>query len=271
MDGYFSLPETMSDESTRFEKFLKLFISLGVLCLVGELIWLFGISPFRPFSKIDISGYDELDRTEILTKAGINESSSYFSSDARAIEKALLGFSTIESARVYKHFPGRLQILLEGRQAVASAFSVINGKTVPVLFDSQGVVFQIGGAEKDASFPGGLPVISGLVIEDPFPGMRLPVIFLAFFEELEKIKNSAPELLAAISEIKINRKPFDSFDLILYPVHKKIKVRLSELNEELLRYTLLMVDVLTSKEDGIESLDFRSGIASYIPKEASSE
>jgi cell division protein FtsQ len=46
---------------------------------------------------------------------------------------------------------------------------------------------------------------------------------------------------------------------------------LPELNEDLLRYTLLLVDVLASKESGIESLDFRSGIASYIPKEASSE
>jgi hypothetical protein len=48
-------------------------------------------------------------------------------------------------------------------------------------------------------------------------------------------------------------------------------VRIQELNEETLRYTLLMVDVLSQNESGIDSLDFRSGIASYIPKEASSE
>jgi hypothetical protein len=51
-------------------------------------------------------------------------------------------------------------------------------------------------------------------------------------------------------------------------MHKKIKVRLSELNEDLLRYTLLMVDVLSLNEQGVDSFDFRSGIASYKPLEA---
>jgi hypothetical protein len=42
-------------------------------------------------------------------------------------------------------------------------------------------------------------------------------------------------------------------------------------NEDILRYALLMVDVLSSGNEDIDTLDFRSGIASYIPKEASSE
>jgi len=101
--------------------------------------------------------------------------------------------------------------------------------------------------------------------------MKLPVMFSSFFEQLEKIEMSAPELLQAVSEIKISPKSFNSFDIVLFPAYKKIRVRLSELNEDMLRYTLLMVDVLASRDPGIDNLDFRSGIASYIPKEASSE
>jgi cell division protein FtsQ len=114
-------------------------------------------------------------------------------------------------------------------------------------------------------------VISGLVIDEPYPGMRLPAMFNSLFKDLDTLRLRAPELLAAVSEIKINRKSFDGFDLVLYPVHKQIRVRLSELNQDLLRYTLLMADVLAAKEPGINFIDFRSGMASYTLKEASSE
>ena len=258
-----------AEAPTRLEKPLKVFIIIAILCLGGELVWLLGISPFRPFARIDVTGLDGIKREELLAAAGISEKSSYFSVDARAVENAIMSISSIEYAKVFKYFPGRLQIVLENRRAVAAALAVLDGQMVPVLFDRQGVVFGIG--EATAAFAGILPVISGLVIEEPFPGMRLPGSIIPFLMELENIEISSPELLYAVSEIKINRKPFEGFDLILYPAHKKIKVRLSELNEDLLRYALLMVDVLSSRESEIDTLDFRSGIASYIPKEAYSE
>ena len=253
----------------RLEKFLKVFIIFAVLGLGAELVWLLGVGPFRPFSRIDITGFDGLSREEIIAKAGITANSSFFSTNVRSLEKALMSQSSIEYAKVFKYFPSRLQIVLEGRRAVASLLCPLEGRTVPVIFDSHGVVFEVGGAE--SIVPGEFPVVSGLIIQEPYAGMQLPSMFIPLFMEIEKIRISAPELLGAVSEIKINRKPFDSYDLILYPIHKKIKVRLSELNEDLLRYTLLMVDVLSQKESGIDSFDFRSGIASYIPKEASSE
>jgi len=263
--------EAMTNSSTRFEKFIKVFIVIAVLFLAGELIWIMGITPFMPFTRVDINGYSGIERDVIFAQAGITEVSSYFTTNTRSMEKALMGLWSLESVRVFKYFPNRLQIVLEGRHPVAIALAGINGRTVPVLFDSEGVIFRVGGDLKEDLFPRTYPVISGLVIENPVPGMKLPVVFVSFFRELEKIQMAAPELLSAVSEIRINRKPFDGFDLVLYPAHKRIKIRLSELNENLLRYTLLMVDVLASSEPGIDSLDFRGGIASYIPKEASSE
>ena len=251
----------------RFEKLLKVFIVFACLCLAGELIWLLGISPFRKFTRIEISGYQGIGREEILAVAGINESSSFFSTDAGTIEQALMGISSLQSVKVFKYFPGRLHIALEDRRPLACALANQNGETVTVVFDSQGVIFDAG----EAALPSMLPLVSGIIIDSPYPGMKLPPLFIPFFTELEKIKLSSPELLNAVSEIKITRKPFDGFDLVLYPVHKRIKVRLSELNEDLLRYALLMVDVLSLREEGIDTLDFRSGIASYIPKEAYSE
>jgi len=264
MAGNYDYALDNSEAPTGFGRFIRVFIVIAALCLCAELIWLLGISPFRPFSKIDITGFDEIDREEILAMAGIGSSSSYFTTDVIKTENALMRASIFESARVFKFFPNRLRIVLEGRKPVAFALASVNSKTVPVLFDSQGVIYDIGGK----NLPGFYPVISGLVIEDPVPGMRLPGSFIPFLKELEKIEMSAPELLQAVSEFRIYRKLFDGFDLILYPAHKKIKVRMSEINEDMLRYALLMVDVLSSdtkSENRIDTLDFRSGIASYIP------
>jgi len=252
-----------SEAPTGFERFIKIFLVIAAFCLGAELIWLLGVGPFRSFSKVEITGFEGIGREEVLAIAGISASSSYFTTDVIKIENALMGISSIESARVFKFFPNRLRIVLEGRKAVAFALASIGNKTVPVLFDSQGVIFEIGGKP----LPGFCPIISGLVIEDPVPGMRLPGALIPFLKELEKIEMSAPELLSAVSEFRIYRKLFDGFDLILYPAHKKIKVRISEISEEMLRYALLMVDVLPLSQS-IDTLDFRSGIASYIPKEA---
>jgi len=258
-----------SEAPGRFEKLLRIFVVILAFFLCAELIWLVVITPLRPFSRIDISALDGMTREEILNQAGITSGLSYFSADTAAMEEALMGISLVESARVFKFFPGRLHIILEERRAVASALSVSGEKTVPLLFDNQGVVFKIG---RDAGeFSSMLPLISGIVIENPFPGMRLPALFVPLFNELEKIAASAPELLEAVSELRINPKPFDAYDITLYLVHRKIKIHLLGLNEESLRYALLTADVLASKDDAGDTLDLRSPIASYIPKEAPPE
>ena len=265
-DLYFA-EEAAPTAPARSEKLFRIFIIIAIVCLGIMLIWLFGISPFRPFASINITSYDEIARERVLFLAGITSSSSFFSTNAQNVERSLMSISSVESVQVSKRFPDRLNIVLENRRPVATALATVGGVTVPVIFDSQGVVFQIG---RDEITPVGiLPIVSGLVIEDPFLGMRLPPQFIPFFRELERIDISSPGLLEAISEIRIDLRPFNSYDLILYPVHRRIKVRLSELNEDMLRYSLLMVDVLASREDEIDIIDFRSGIASYIPKEAS--
>jgi cell division protein FtsQ len=245
---------------SRTEKILKWVVLVIALVLGAELVWLLGITPFMPFSRIDISG-GGLDRETVLAGGGITPRSSFISLNIRETERTLKVLPQVETAKVLKHFPDRLEIILEGRRAAAVSLANLNGAIVPVLYDRKGVVFQVGFNESREAES--FPVLSGLVIEQPFPGMRLPAMFNPFLESLEKIELSSPELLAAVSEIRINRKSFDGFDLILYPVHNRISVRLSELNEELLRYSLLMVDVLAVEGSGIKTIDFRSGIASY--------
>ena len=279
MAGEYMVQEESKPVSRRFEKILRIFIIMAALVLAAELIWLLGVSPFRPLARIDISGLDligsaEIGRDEIIAMAGISPDSSFISVSAKEMESSLLRYSFLESVRVYKRFPDRVEIILEARRAVAVLMMQINGFTVPALIDSSGVIFEIGSDRTSANFS--LPVISGLIIEDPFPGMELHAVLVPLFREIEKISIGAPELLDVVSEIRINRRTANTYDLEIFPIHHRVRVRLSELNEDILRYTLLMIDVLARDihgfgEGGITSLDFRSGIASYIPREAFSE
>jgi cell division septal protein FtsQ len=269
MAGEYPYPSDI-EADTKSGKILKLFFIITIICLAGELVWLLGIGPFRPFSRIEIIGAENTTKEEILAVAGFAADLTFVTADVNAMEEALAGIASIESVRVFKQLPGRLQIIIQERQPVASAFVSLDGRTVPVLFDNQGVIFQVGGAKKGEFLSSVLPVISGLDICAPYLGEKLPGMYIPLLEDIERLKISNPNLLKMISEIEINQISFDNYDLILYPVHEKIKIRLSDLNEDRLQYNFLLVDLL-SDESGIDFFDSRSGIASYIPKEASPE
>jgi cell division protein FtsQ len=251
--------------SRRVEKGLKRLIIIAALILGAEGVWLFVVSPCMPFSTLEVNGFPGLDRDSALALAGIGVNASWLTVNAAAAERALEGHYLVESARVIKRFPDRLRIYLEPRRAAALSLASVSGRLQPVYFDRNGVIFQIGAG---AAVSAGLPVISGLVFEQPALGMRLPAVFHSLLADLEKIESASPELMGAVSEIRINRKPFDGFDLILYPLHSPVKVRLeNNLTEDTLRYVMLMLDVFGSNDLPGE-IDFRSGVASYTVKEA---
>ncbi|MDR1025133.1 MAG: FtsQ-type POTRA domain-containing protein [Treponema sp.] len=257
--------EPKNREGRGLERGIKVLIIAAASVLGLELVWLLVISPCMPLSRIDITGFPGLDRAEVLSRGGIGERSSYVSVNRQAVEKNLETIKEVESARVTKHFPGTVKILLVPRVAVAMAFTVINERQVPVYFDRHGIAFKTGGVPYGAL---SMPVISGLPLEEDKP---LSALYQPLFASLDKIRYADNELLGAISEIKINKKPFNGFDLILYPVHSPIRVRLEPvLNDETLRYVMLVLDVLASKNQEIDEIDFRTGTASYELKEASS-
>jgi cell division protein FtsQ len=244
------------------ERGVKVLIAAAASVLVLELVWLLAISPCMPLSRIEVTGFPGLERAEILRQAGVGERASYVSVDRRAVEKNLEKIKEVESARVTKHFPGTLKILVLPRTPVAVAFTVEGGRRVPLYLDRHGVAFKTVRETRS------LPVISGLSLAE---GETLSPLYLPLFASLDRIRYADAELLGTVSEITINKKLFDGFDLVLYPVHSPIRVRLeSALNEETLRYVMLMLDVLSSNNQEIEEIDFRTGTASYRLKEVPS-
>jgi cell division protein FtsQ len=188
-----------------------------------------------------------------------------------AATAALEELHQVESARVVKHFPDSLTIILEPRKALAFTLVRVGTKITPVFFDKRGVIFKIGNDPGDDFLSPSIPLISGLALDEPVLGMRLPPVFTGFLASLERIHVSAPELLMVFSEIGIHQKMYDGFDLVLYPKHDPVRVRAAaELNEDMLRYMMLAIDVIVSQGTQVDEIDFRTGTASYTLKEASS-
>ena len=258
--------KTRAKSSKKVEKTLKRLLFIAGIILVAELIWLFVISPFIPFSTIDAYGFSEFTRAEILRLAAIDETSSFMSTNVMEVQNRLLNNILVESAKVSKRFPDKLTISLVPRRAAAVTLTDNGGRQNLLYIDTHGVFYKIG--ETASTEYAGLPVLSG--IENPQLNMQLPAGLIPLVENISAIAAGSPELLSAISEIKIEQKAWDGYDLLLYPVHSSIRVRVeNNLTEEVLRFMLLMLNVFENDSSAPAEIDFRSGMGSYKIKENS--
>jgi cell division protein FtsQ len=258
--------KTKSKVTKNVEKGLKRILIIAAVIMAAELIWLFVISPFIPFSTVDVQSFAGFERADILRLAGIEETSSYMSTNVKDAQQKLSTNILVESATVIKRFPDKLSIFLVPRKAVALTLGVSGSKQTPLCVDRHGMFFKT--AQASSSETAALPIISG--IEAPQVNMRLPASLVPLVESISVIGDNSPELLAAVSEIRIERKTLDGFELVLYPVHSSIKVRVeNNLTEDVLRFMLLMLNVFETSQTKPEEIDFRSGMGSYKIKEQS--
>ncbi|MDR2841934.1 MAG: FtsQ-type POTRA domain-containing protein [Spirochaetaceae bacterium] len=262
--------EIVDTNQFKFEKPLKRILLIASILLAGELLWMFLITPCLPLTSVDIKTIEGLSRTTILSYSGINSRSSYMSLNALEIQQRLSLLPVVESVEVVKNFPDSVSIIMRGRTAEALSFAEINGLTTPVFFDRNGIIFKIGKPD-DNIIRDDLPIVSGFIFENIKPGTRLPLYLSPLLKDISVLKERSPELLASISEIRVNKKVYDGYDLIIYPVSYKVKVWLGhDLNAETLRHMLLLLDAM--KERGLKpepsELDFRTGsTASYTLKD----
>jgi len=258
--------ETLKKPAGKIEKSLKRLLIIAAVIFTAQLIWLFGVSPFIPFSTIEVNGTTDIARSDILALSGIDETSSFISTNALEVRDRLSSHILIESAVVIKRFPDRLTIYVNPRKAAAVTLTNVNSRQVPMYIDRHGVFFKVGdpySIEKPD-----LPVLSG--IESAQLNMRLPPALVSLAENLCEMGTESPELLSAISEIRIERKTWDGYDLVIYPVHSPIRVRVeNNISEHTLRYMLLMLNVFEKENNKPYEIDFRSCMGSYKIREQS--
>ena len=89
---YYAVSGEMTTEkkpAKKLEKGIKRLLIIAVIIFIAQLVWLFGISPFIPFSTIEVHGITGLQRSEILLLSGIDENSSYFSTNIKDVKNIL--------------------------------------------------------------------------------------------------------------------------------------------------------------------------------------
>jgi cell division protein FtsQ len=243
-----------------------LVIGVFLLVLAGEGIFHFLVVPNLRIEKISLDKDVPLGREEILRIAGIESTPFYYSLDVDTVRRNLESWHSIKSAYVEKVFPDSLRIIIRSRRALAVAFAETAGSTLPLSFDEEGIVFQSGREVADLN----LPVISGIRFEGTKAGMRLPAMLTSFFEDLRDLQNSHPAVFAGFSEFRIVKKGDGFFEVLIYPVHHGVPVRIEAgLSAERGKMILMVLDVMNKEGllGKVEEIDFRTGDVIYRLKE----
>lgn len=241
-------------------KILKILVGLLSFVLLLEAGWYMIVMPCTSSVELRFSGLTQYAPEDIIKSCGLNVSQTWINFDTGAISSRLSKSPLFESVQVEKVFPSQVIITVKERKTAAIALTEINGESVAVQVDNTGYVYRI-----DGSVPSGnIPIISGLTFENLHAGIRLNSKLRPLLKQIGTILETKPAYFSAISEIRIVPKDYDEYDLILYPMHSKIRVLADkELNEESLQYMMVVLDVIDSLESDVTEVDLRYGAVSY--------
>ena len=243
----------------RVRRLFSLIIGALGLILLLEIAFHLVVSPRLRLTKVEIT-VDRalsLSNAEILQLADIKGDEFFFSIDESLIAQRIESFAPVKSATVEKVFPNTLRIGVEQRKALAICLADVDGKTVPLAIDADGVVFQIGASVENLE----LPVLSGLTFNKVELGQRVSRGLLGFFRDLHDLEVSEPALFSLISEVKFVKKNRTTFEVLLFPRDYRVKVRIGQrISAGLVKDILLVLDVFAGQGiiEDLAEIDFRT-------------
>ena len=261
---------TSTSNNSALSRLFVVIIAFLVVVLITELLFHFLIAPKLLIRNVELNvGKDfPISNQQLLRAAGLTGPTYYYSVSTARIAADLEGYPIVKTATVRKVFPNGLRISITERKPLVMSLAEINGRTVPVAFDSDGVAVEVGDSIGDYN----MPIISGIAIPAIEPGMKLPRELVGFLASLQKIKDQAPLLMSQISEIRFERKGGTSFDAVLYPANYHVPVIIGNtIDAHQLKYILMVLDVVKKQGmvSSLQDLDFRTGQVVYKLKEGS--
>jgi len=169
---------------------LKILVGVLILFLFIEFIFYIIIVPTTSQIHLTLSGASTLGYDELCSIARISNQEKWITFNAAVTASKLASNPLFESVFVEKKFPDKVIINLKERETVAIAFGTIKGRTVPMEIDRNGIAFKIGKTPVNQN----IPLITGLVFENPVPGMRLHSALKPLLEQLYLLENRNPVL-----------------------------------------------------------------------------
>ena len=247
-------------------KFIKVIFCVLCFALLCELVIYKYIMPSFSSPKVTVTGQKDYSAEEIARMLLPMNSSTWFDFDVEQAVSLLSSEAGIEHVSVEKRFPDKIFVNVEEREPVAVTFVMENGRTSPVQIDKNGVLFP-GKKNASANPDVILPIISGLPVEYMSKGMRIPVKYRPLIDQIAKISEMPQRYFASISEICVLPKDSGNYELALIPSQSKVKVLTDRaLNEDALKYMLVVLDVVNQIGSDVSTVDLRYGSVSYITR-----
>ena len=265
--GYVAEEKTKKISPVKKNLFLYLIAAVVFLAAV-ELVFHLFIAPEMLITKVQVycSKDFQLSNSDIIKIAGIGEKEYFFSINTEAAERRLAENPLVKSAQIEKLFPGTLKIHITERSPLALSLVQMGTKSIPVMIDNEGVVFEIGKSVSDYT----MPVVSGLKFRNLKLGAKLPAQLCEYLSDLKILQDTSPLLFNQISELKFVKRNSSDYEVLLYPLRGNIRVRTgADINEGLLKQIFVVLDIIEKKgiDSDMEELDFRSGQVVYRVKE----
>ena len=266
-ENYFFSEELEGSSNEKTEKKIKLIkVIFCVLCfaLLCELVIYKYVMPSFSSPKVTVTGQKEYTAEEIARLLLPMNSTNWFDFDVEQAVALLSSEAGIEHVSVEKKFPDKIYVNVEEREPVAVTFVMENGRTSPVQIDKNGVLFP---GKKTPSADEVLPIVSGLPVEYMSKGMRIPAKYRPLIDQISKISGLPQHYFASLSEICVLPKDSGNYELALIPSQSKVKVLTDRaLNEDALKYMLVVLDVVNQIGTDVAAVDLRYGSVSYITR-----
>lgn len=265
LNEYFSDDDRNAASDTSADKKIKVIkVIFVILCLVlvGELIVYKYILPSFSSPKISVTGLSSYTPDDFAEKLAPFSNANWFDFDVEQAAAVISNDAGIDSVVVEKHFPDKILIKVEERKPVAMIFLMENGISSALEIDRNGVIFPQHRSENiEDSY---MPVISGLPVEYMAQGMRIPAKYRPLIEQIARIKSLPQQYFASVSEICVLPKDTGNYELALIPAQAKVKVLTDRsLNEEALKYMMIVLDVVNQLGSNVTEVDLRYGSVSY--------
>ena len=263
---YFLKADTSPDDAeAKTEKKIKVIkILFCILCilLIGELVVYKYIMPSFSSPKVTVSGQANYTAEEIAKMLVPMNSANWFDFDVNQAVSIISSEAGIDHVSVEKRFPDKILINLEERKPVAVTFVMENGRTSAMQIDKNGVLFP--GKTQGAVNVNEVPIVSGLPVEYMSKGMRIPQKYRPLIDQITKISELPQRYFASVSEICVLPKEYGNYELALIPAQSKVKVLTDRaLNEDALKYMMVVLDVVNQIGTDVSEVDLRYGSVSY--------
>jgi cell division protein FtsQ len=258
--------EGSNDKAERKIKFIKVIFCVLCFALLCELVIYKYVMPSFSSPKVTVTGQKDYTAEEIARMLLPMNSTSWFDFDVEQAVSILSSEAGIEHVSVEKKFPDKIYVNVTEREPVAVTFVMDGGHTAPVQIDKNGVLFsgKKNAANEQESI---LPIVSGIPVEYMSKGMRIPAKYRPLIDQISKISEMPQHYFASVSEICVLPKDSGNYELALIPAQSKVKVLTDRaLNEDALKYMLVVLDVVNQIGTDVAAVDLRYGSVSYITR-----